>query len=193
MDSTNGSLRGRVTRQGEEALGKLAQDLLQNPLVHGTISTMFETRERAARVQEVAMGALNLPSASDIARLTRRLRSVSQRIEGLEDGLDRIIDRLDRTPPAGDLGARLEAIEQALQRLEQSLPSGASRSAKGSDGSMSDAGGEAPSGDEPADDAGGADAQPSTGKDPAKSRTAKAAAAKSEAPKARKATGKKKA
>ena len=31
------------------------------------------------------MGALNLPSASDIERLTRRLRGVSQRLEGIED------------------------------------------------------------------------------------------------------------
>lgn len=68
------------------------------------------------------MGALNIPSANDVARLTRRLRSVSQRIEGLEDGLDRIIDRLDQMRPADNLSTRLEAIEQALQRLERALP-----------------------------------------------------------------------
>lgn len=134
--SANGSLKERVARQGEEALGKLAQDLLQNPVVHGTISTVFETRERAARVQEVAMGALNLPSANDLARLTRRLRSVSQRIEGLEDGLDRIIDRLDQMRPTDDFTARLEAIEEALQRLERSLPADSS-SAPG-DGEVSE-------------------------------------------------------
>ena len=40
------------------------------------------------------MGALNLPSAADVERLTRRLRSVSQRLEGIEDGVDRLDDRL---------------------------------------------------------------------------------------------------
>lgn len=89
-------LRHRVTRQGEEALGKLAQDLLESPLVARAVSAAFETREKANRAQELAMGALNLPSASDLERLTRRLRSVSQRLEAIEDGLDRLDQRLAR-------------------------------------------------------------------------------------------------
>ena len=88
--SDDNSFKGRVTRQGEEAIGKLAQDLLENPVVSGALTRAFETRERAMRAQEVAMGALNLPSASDLERLTRRVRSVSQRLEGIEDGLDRL-------------------------------------------------------------------------------------------------------
>src|SRR3712207_78763 len=88
-------LRGRLTRQGEDALGKLAQDLLDNPLVTGAISRAFEARERAVQAQEAAMGALNLPSAADIERLTRRLRYVSQRLEGIEDGVDRLDARLE--------------------------------------------------------------------------------------------------
>src|SRR5438477_8133945 len=89
-------LRDRVTRQGEEAIGKLAQELIENPMVSRALTAAFETRERAARAQEVAMGALNLPSASDLERLTRRLRGVSQRLEGIEDGLDRVEQRLAR-------------------------------------------------------------------------------------------------
>ena len=113
-------LRERVAR-GEETFGKLAQDLLEHPMVTGAMSAMFETRERAARAQEVAMSALNLPSANDIERLTRRLRSVSQRLEGLEDGIDQVADRLDRLGPLTDLHARLDAIEAALGRIEASL------------------------------------------------------------------------
>ena len=41
------------------------------------------------------MGALGIPSAADIERLTRRLRSVSQRLEAIEDALDRVDGRLD--------------------------------------------------------------------------------------------------
>lgn len=121
-DATTGAgqekrVRERVGKGGEETLGKLAQDLLEHPMVSGALSAVFETRERAARAQEVAMSALNLPSAADIERLTRRLRSVSQRLEGLEDGIDEVADRLDRL----DVQARLEAIEAALHRIEAKL------------------------------------------------------------------------
>jgi hypothetical protein len=114
-------LRGRVTRQGEEALGKLAQEFLESPLVSGALAAAFETRERAMRAQEAAMGALNLPSASDLERLTRRLRSVSQRLEGIEDALDRLEQRVDGLAGTAGPDARLEAIEAALGRIEAAL------------------------------------------------------------------------
>jgi len=59
------------------------------------------------------MGALNIPSAGDIERLTRRLRSVSQRLEGIEDGVHQLNRGLS---PAG-VEARLSAIEEQLQAL----------------------------------------------------------------------------
>src|SRR5207248_10875722 len=103
-------LKDRVTRQGEEAIGRLAQELLENPVISGALSAAFETRERAVRAQEAAMGALNLPSASDLERLTRRLRGVSQRLEGIEDGLDRLEDRIDGIGSQTAVDRRLEAI-----------------------------------------------------------------------------------
>src|SRR4051812_26498346 len=60
------------------------------------------------QAQEAAMGALGIPSAADIERLTRRLRSVSQRLEGIEDA----VDRLDE---------RLESIERGVTRLDERL------------------------------------------------------------------------
>jgi hypothetical protein len=122
-------LKGRVTRQSEETIGKLAQELLENPVVSGALSRAFETRERAMRAQEVAMGALNLPSASDLERLTRRVRSVSQRLEGIEDGLDRLDDRLQRPATNGSVEDRLTNIERALERLEAAQASGQSAGA----------------------------------------------------------------
>ena len=121
MDEDKG-LKDRVTRQGEETIGKLAQDLLENPMVARALTAAFETRERASRAQEVAMGALNLPSASDLERLTRRLRSVSQRLEGLEDGLDRVEQRIDELGGASAVERRLAAIEESLERIESRLP-----------------------------------------------------------------------
>lgn len=110
--------RDRIARQGEDALGKLAQDLLENPLVTSAISRAFEARERAVSAQETAMSALNLPSAADLERLTRRLRSVSQRLEGIEDGLDRVERRFEEAArtarPPDD---RLATIEAQLTKL----------------------------------------------------------------------------
>ncbi len=93
-DDTQSGLRDRIARQGEDALGKLAQELLENPLVNSAIARAFEAREKAVQAQEAAMGALNIPSAADIERLTRRLRSVSQRMEGIEEAVDRLDQRL---------------------------------------------------------------------------------------------------
>ena len=115
-------LRGRLAKQGEDALGKLAQDLLENPLVNGALTRAFEAREKATQAQEAALGALNIPSAADIERLTRRLRSVSQRLEGIEDGVDRLDQRLaelkaDGANPLVAVDERLGAIEGQLAKL----------------------------------------------------------------------------
>jgi hypothetical protein len=111
------TLRERVTRQGEEAIGKIAQELLDNSVVSGALSAAFEARERATRAQEVAMGALNLPSASDLERLTRRLRGVSQRLEGIEDALDRVEQRMEAIAAASSIDQRLAAIEERLGQI----------------------------------------------------------------------------
>ena len=55
------------------------------------------------------MGALNLPSAADIDRLTRRLRTVGTRLEGIEEALDRLQDGVDK------LAARLEAAGRSSE------------------------------------------------------------------------------
>ncbi len=125
------SLKERMTRQGEEAIGRFAQELLENPVVSGALTRAFEARERATRAQEVAMGALNLPSASDLERLTRRVRGVSQRLEGIEDGLDRLEDSVDRAASGPSLDQRLTAIEEHLARIEAALAQAAGASAAG--------------------------------------------------------------
>lgn len=114
-------IRGRLTRSGEDALGKLAQDLLENPLVHGALARAFDAREKAAQAQEVAFGALNIPSAADLERLTRRVRSVSQRLEGIEDGVDRLGERLAGLSGSSAVEQRLTAIESSLEKIGKEL------------------------------------------------------------------------
>lgn len=126
MPDTNAaakSLRERLAGAGEDHLGRALSDLLDSPLVSGTIGRAFDAREKAAQAQELAMGALNIPSAADIERLTRRLRSVSQRLEGIEDG----VQRLDRALAGGgvrgasEIGRRLSSIEAQLGTLTRKL------------------------------------------------------------------------
>jgi chromosome segregation ATPase len=110
----------RLSRQGEEALGKIAEELISNPVINAAVARAFEAREKAAQAQEVAMGALNLPSAADIERVTRRLRSLSQRLEGIEDALDRLDDRV--AAPAGGAGDdRLGRIESRLDEITRDI------------------------------------------------------------------------
>lgn len=116
------SLRERLAGAGEDHLGKALSDLLDSPILSGTIGRAFDAREKAAQAQELAMGALNIPSAADIERLTRRLRSVSQRLEGIEDG----VHRLDRALAARGLdsahvGERLSKIEEQLGTITSRL------------------------------------------------------------------------
>src|SRR3712207_6486541 len=120
-------LKGRLARQGEDALGKLAQELLENPIVSGAIARAFDARERALQAQEAAMGALNLPSAADLERLTRRLRSVSQRLEGIEDGVDRLDTRLEGLGRASGIRATQERLQPIGAHPPKPAPGGPPR------------------------------------------------------------------
>lgn len=115
-DSDDDSFVDRLSRQGEEALGRLAEELIGNPVVNRAVTGALEARERAVQAQEAAMGALNLPSAADIERLTRRLRSVSQRLEAIEDSLDRMEERAGTAAAAQEEGDTA-ALESRLDEI----------------------------------------------------------------------------
>jgi uncharacterized coiled-coil protein SlyX len=110
----------RLSRQGEEALGRIAEELISNPVVNAAMARAFEAREKAVLAQEAAMGALNLPSAADIERVTRRLRSVSQRLEGIEDSIDRLDERVTGAA-SGSADQRLARIEARLEEMARDL------------------------------------------------------------------------
>jgi chromosome segregation ATPase len=113
----------RLSRQGEEALGKIAEELISNPVINAAIARAFEAREKAVQAQEAAMGALNLPSAADIERVTRRLRSLSQRLEGIEDAIDRLEERVAAPAAAAAAGGddRLGRIESRLDEITRDI------------------------------------------------------------------------
>ncbi len=111
----------KLSRQGEEALGRIAEELIANPVVNGAVARAFEARERAVQAQEAALSALNLPSAADIERVTRRLRSLSQRLEGIEDSIDRLEERLGTVAAAATSGGGLARMEARLDEMGRDL------------------------------------------------------------------------
>jgi chromosome segregation ATPase len=86
--------RSGIRARGEEAVGELAQALLENPVFSSALAKALGAGERAASAQRSAMGALNLASISDVERLEQRLRSLSGRLEAIEDRLDEVVDEL---------------------------------------------------------------------------------------------------
>lgn len=120
MDEGSEGIRDRVTRSGEDAIGRLAQEMLDNPVVSGALARAFEAREKASQAQGVAMGALNLPSANDVERLTRRIRSLGQRLDGIEDSVDAVNDRL-ATGAAAGIAESLESITETLDAITERL------------------------------------------------------------------------
>jgi|SRR6188472_1797648 len=76
--------------RGEEALGDIAQSLLENSLFSQVLARTLGAGEKAIQAQRSALSALDVPTASELDRLGRRLRSLSDRIESLEDSVDAI-------------------------------------------------------------------------------------------------------
>jgi DNA repair ATPase RecN len=112
-EGAEGGLRARLSNQAEETLGKLADDLLENPMVNSALQRAFTAREVVSQAQESAMEALNLPSAASVDRLARRLRSISQRLDEIEDTVERLDRRLE------DVQSERRARSSEVERLER--------------------------------------------------------------------------
>jgi glycosyltransferase A (GT-A) superfamily protein (DUF2064 family) len=100
--------------RSEQAIGELAQALLDSQVLENAVAAAFGAREKALEAQQAAMSALNLPSAGDVERLERRVRSFSQRLEEVEDQIDRV---------ARDLAELRRQIAADRHREEQDYPS----------------------------------------------------------------------
>lgn len=90
FESEYGDDQESLRARSEQAIGELAQALLDSHVLENAVSRAIGAREKAMEAQHAAMAALNLPSAGDVERLERRLRSVSQRLDEVEDELDRV-------------------------------------------------------------------------------------------------------
>src|SRR5207245_77183 len=93
--------------RGTDAMGELANSLLENPLLNQALGTALGMGEKAAQAQKRAMDAVGLPSADELGRLERRIRSLSDRLEAVEDQLDHV---------ARDVGALRRQLAGAEER-----------------------------------------------------------------------------
>lgn len=87
MESSEG-----IRAKSEEAVGDLAQALLQNPLFSQALGRALSAGEKAMGAQKSAMGAIDVANRGDLERLERRVRSLSERLERVEDSLDSIAE-----------------------------------------------------------------------------------------------------
>jgi hypothetical protein len=79
-----------IRSRGEEVLAELAQGLLENPLFSQALGKALGAGERAAGAQRAALHAIDVPTAGDVDRLTRRVRALSDRLDALEEEVDRL-------------------------------------------------------------------------------------------------------
>jgi chromosome segregation ATPase len=100
-----------LRERGEQAIGELAQALVDNPMFEGALSAALGARGKAQEAQRAALGALHLPSAAEMERLERRIRSLSGRLEAVEETVDRIADEI--------AGMRRKAKPQAAKPRPQ--------------------------------------------------------------------------
>lgn len=116
------TLREKLTRQGEDAVAKVVQDLARSPIVGEAMNAAMRVGEKASKAQEATLGAMQIPTAADIERITRRIRSVSNRIEEIEDGIDRLEHKGDSGQGgSSDVEKRLGEIEKRLDTLHRDL------------------------------------------------------------------------
>jgi uncharacterized protein Yka (UPF0111/DUF47 family) len=119
-------LRSRIANQAEDTIGKLADDLLDNPMINQALQGAFTAREKVGQAQQSAMEALNLPTASDLDKLAKRLRSMSQRLEEVEDGVDKLGSKLEamteaNRAPASRLTDQLDRLESRIDKLSSDI------------------------------------------------------------------------
>jgi hypothetical protein len=95
--------RERISRSPTDAAAEIANALLENQVFKDALGAALGAGERAAQAQRAAMGAIGLSSSDDLERLERRLRSLSDRVEAVEDQLDTVTrDVARQRPPVPD-------------------------------------------------------------------------------------------
>src|SRR5262245_20496205 len=94
MSEDGESLRGRISARGSDALGEVAETLLENPILSQVLQAAFGARDAASQARDRTMRNLHVPTEAEVQRLERRLRATSERLEAVEDRLDQLATQL---------------------------------------------------------------------------------------------------
>ncbi|GAB4583701.1 hypothetical protein [Nocardia sp. IFM 10818] len=89
----------------------LLNDVLSNPIARGAIDRAQDARDAALEAQEAVLGLLNLPTATGVDTILHRMKSISQRLELLEDA----VENLNRS------AATIASISKKLTELDKHL------------------------------------------------------------------------
>lgn len=85
----------RLYGLGEEALGRLAEELLSNPRVAEAFShalrKAFETKGKMDRNMQTVLALLNLPSRADMSRIVTKLEALQGSLVNLNLKVDRLL------------------------------------------------------------------------------------------------------
>ena len=123
-------LRERLTKQSEDTFGRLAEDLLANPLVSGAIARAFEAREKATAAQEATFARAEHPDRGR-HRAAHAPRALGLAAPGGHRGRHRpprraAVDarrrRRHRRAPGGDRGAARGARRASSPRCARRCP-----------------------------------------------------------------------
>ncbi len=93
----------QVTEQVNRQINKALEPLVDQPLTQRLLTEASALRDRTVRAQEATLAALNLPTAADLAKIERRVKSLSDVIGDLSDRLDRLesqVRRMEQTDRA---------------------------------------------------------------------------------------------
>ncbi len=83
-------LRDRISSRSPDAVADAVNVLLDNPVINQALKAAFGARDLATGASSQTMHALNVATASELERVTRRLRSLSDRLEEVEDRIDEL-------------------------------------------------------------------------------------------------------
>jgi hypothetical protein len=85
----------RLYEMGEEALGRLAADLLSNPTFADAFSRALQgaiaTKGRVDKNIQTVLALLNIPSRSDLHRLVTKLETIQGSLVNLNIKVDRLL------------------------------------------------------------------------------------------------------